>query len=182
MIDATLLSKMHPELRERAIQWVSAAQSAGLVFRVYCTERSAAEQALLYRRGRTWEAVASEIARLQGLGMGDMANVLREAPSQPGPDKARIVTKAGPGLSFHQRQFWGGEWGALAFDFVPLLGGKAMWEDAVSYLAGGELAEGLGLTWSGRWGWESAHVQFDDGGTLKMPQLAIETSRARGVG
>ncbi|TXH46593.1 MAG: peptidase M15 [Desulfurellales bacterium] len=70
------------------------------------------------------------------------------------------VTNAKPGQSFHN---W-----RVAFDFVPLLNGKAQWNDVRSFTRCGEIAESLGLEWAGRWKSfkELAHCQYTGGLSL----------------
>lgn len=72
----------------------------------------------------------------------------------------KVVTNARAGQSWHN---W-----RCAFDFVPIVGGKARWEDAKTFRRCGEIAEGLGLEWAGRWKSfpEMAHCQFTGGLTL----------------
>ncbi len=75
----------------------------------------------------------------------------------PGPR----VTNAKAGFSYHN---W-----RCAFDFVPIVNGKAQWNDTKTFNRCGEIAESIGLSWSGRWeGFmkELAHCQFTDGLTL----------------
>ncbi len=74
----------------------------------------------------------------------------------PGPK----VTNAKPGQSWHN---W-----RCAFDFVPIVDGKAQWNDAALFKRCGEIAEGVGLEWAGRWKTftEMAHCQFTGGLTL----------------
>lgn len=40
---------------------------------------------------------------------------------------------------------------ALAFDCVPLVGGKAAWDDDALYEEVGQIGMRIGLTWGGRW-------------------------------
>lgn len=70
------------------------------------------------------------------------------------------VTNAKPGQSWHN---W-----RVAFDFVPLVNGKAQWNDVRSFTRCGEIAESLGLEWAGRWQSfkELAHCQYTGGLTL----------------
>jgi peptidoglycan L-alanyl-D-glutamate endopeptidase CwlK len=70
------------------------------------------------------------------------------------------VTNAKPGWSWHN---W-----RLAFDFVPLKNGKAIWNDAALFERCGEIAENCGLEWAGRWNSfkELAHCQLTGGKTL----------------
>lgn len=74
--------------------------------------------------------------------------------------KERKVTNAKPGYSWHN---WG-----LAFDFVPVVNGKAIWNDKEVFTQCGEIAESLGFTWAGRWKRfkEMAHCQYTGGLTL----------------
>ena len=70
------------------------------------------------------------------------------------------VTNAKGGQSFHN---W-----RVAFDFVPIVGGKAIWNDDALWTKCGEIAEGIGLEWAGRWKTfkETAHCQYTGGLTL----------------
>lgn len=66
----------------------------------------------------------------------------------------KIVTEARGGESYHNY--------GLAFDCVPLSGGKPMWNDSASYTKMGVIGEKVGLVWSGRWSGkmkETAHFQ-----------------------
>jgi peptidoglycan L-alanyl-D-glutamate endopeptidase CwlK len=73
----------------------------------------------------------------------------------------KIVTKAKAGQSFHN---W-----RCAFDFVPVVNGKAQWNDIATFTKCGEIAESLGLQWAGRWKTfkELAHCQYTNGLTLQ---------------
>jgi peptidoglycan LD-endopeptidase CwlK len=70
------------------------------------------------------------------------------------------VTNAKGGQSWHN---W-----RCAFDFVPLVNGKAQWNDAATFKRCGSIAESIGLEWAGRWKRfpEMAHCQFTGGLTL----------------
>jgi len=73
----------------------------------------------------------------------------------------RIVTNARAGQSFHN---W-----RVAFDFVPIVAGKARWDDKEAYAKCGNIAESIGLEWAGRWTGklrETAHCQFTGGLSL----------------
>lgn len=72
-----------------------------------------------------------------------------------------IVTNAKGGQSFHNY--------ACAFDFVPIVNGKAMWNDTALFAKCGEIAESVGLEWAGRWKSfkELAHCQYTGGLTLQ---------------
>jgi peptidoglycan L-alanyl-D-glutamate endopeptidase CwlK len=69
----------------------------------------------------------------------------------------KIVTNARAGQSFHN---W-----RVAFDFVPIVSGKAQWNDLTTFNKCGEIAESVGLEWAGRWKKfkELAHCQYTGG-------------------
>jgi len=71
-----------------------------------------------------------------------------------------IVTNAKPGQSFHN---W-----RVAFDFVPIVNGKAAWSDTKLFTRCGQIAEGVGLEWAGRWKRfrEFPHCQYTGGISL----------------
>lgn len=70
------------------------------------------------------------------------------------------VTNAKPGQSYHN---W-----RCAFDFVPLVNGKPVWNDTALFTRCGEIAEKCGLEWAGRWRSfkELAHCQYTGGLSL----------------
>lgn len=73
----------------------------------------------------------------------------------------RIVTNARPGESFHNFR--------VAFDVVPVVGGKPVWgtegKDGELWQQVGEIGESLGLEWAGRWKSfrELPHFQYTGG-------------------
>jgi peptidoglycan L-alanyl-D-glutamate endopeptidase CwlK len=72
--------------------------------------------------------------------------------------KGNIVTNAKAGQSMHNYR--------VAFDFVPIVGGKCVWNDAGLFAKCGRIAESLGLEWAGAWSGkfkETAHCQFTNG-------------------
>lgn len=73
----------------------------------------------------------------------------------------KIVTNARAGQSYHN---W-----RCAFDFVPIVNGKAVWNDVALFTKCGEIAESVGLEWAGRWKRfrEMPHCQFTGGLSLK---------------
>lgn len=74
--------------------------------------------------------------------------------------KGKIVTNARAGQSAHNPDLTGK---ASAYDCVPLIGGKAMWDSKhPSWAIVGLYGEEAGLVWSGRWSGalrETAHFQ-----------------------
>ena len=73
------------------------------------------------------------------------------------------VTNAKAGQSFHNFK--------LAFDFVPIVHGKAQWNDLATFKRAGAIGERLGLDWAGRWVSFKvlAHLQWTGG--LSLGQL-----------
>ncbi len=69
----------------------------------------------------------------------------------------RRVTNAKAGQSWHNFK--------CAFDFVPIVHGKAQWGDAATFERCGKIAESVGLEWAGRWKSfrELAHCQYTGG-------------------
>ena len=74
------------------------------------------------------------------------------------------VTNAKAGQSWHNYR--------VAFDFVPIVNGKAQWNDIGLFVKCGEIAEAHGLEWAGRWKTfkEYAHCQYTGGKTLAQLQ------------
>ena len=73
----------------------------------------------------------------------------------------KIVTNAKAGQSFHNYK--------VAFDFCPIVNGKAQWNDSILFSECGRIAEGIGLEWAGRWKGkfrEYAHLQYINGISL----------------
>ena len=75
--------------------------------------------------------------------------------------KGKIITNAKGGDSFHNYR--------LAFDFVPTIGGKPLWNDSAMYKRCGAIAKSVGLEWAGDWVSlkETAHCQHSGGLSLK---------------
>jgi peptidoglycan L-alanyl-D-glutamate endopeptidase CwlK len=87
----------------------------------------------------------------------DSQNALyAQGRSTPG----NIVTRAKAGQSWHN---W-----RCAFDVVPLVNGKAIWDDQVTWKKVGEIGKSCGLEWAGDWKTfkEFPHFQYTGGLTL----------------
>lgn len=73
----------------------------------------------------------------------------------------KIVTKSKPGQSRHNRAV-NGVPASTAFDFVPVVDGKAQWSEThPHWAAAGRIAKDLGLEWGGTWKFiDRPHVQL----------------------
>lgn len=82
------------------------------------------------------------------------AAIYAQGRTKPGA----IVTKAKPGRSMHQYR--------VAFDFVPIVNGKAMWADHKLWAVCGKWADLAGLEWGGNWNFQDKpHCQNAQGYT-----------------
>jgi peptidoglycan L-alanyl-D-glutamate endopeptidase CwlK len=73
----------------------------------------------------------------------------------------RRVTNAKGGQSFHNFR--------VAWDFVPVIAGKAVWNDLSLFRRCGEIGEALGCEWGGRWKMRDyPHLQYTGGLTLRQ--------------
>lgn len=92
--------------------------------------------------------------------MESQSAIYAQGRTSPG----KIVTNAKPGQSYHNYR--------CAFDFVPIVNGKAAWNDAALFERCGIIAESCGLEWAGRWKKfkEAAHCQYTGGLTLAQLQ------------
>ena len=140
------LDDLSPGFRAQAIIFESAAEFAGLDLLIYCTHRTMQEQAILFRNGRNIGQIKFQAQELTNRwGRADLADILLSAPPQYGKRK---VTNAAPGESYHNY--------GLAFDAVPLRGGKPVWsvddaEDFKLWKLMGSLAHDAGMEWGGDW-------------------------------
>lgn len=140
------LEDLQPETRERVDGLLRAAQAAHFDVLIYCTLRPLAEQARLFRQGRSFseiQAKANELERVWH--RPDLAELLIGVGPQHGKT---IVTWAGPGQSLHNY--------GCAIDGVPLVDGKPVWgtrrdEDAALWQRYGQLGKDQGLEWAGDW-------------------------------
>jgi len=76
----------------------------------------------------------------------------------------RVVTNAKPGQSWHNHR--------CALDVVPLVNGKAIWDDNALWMQIGKIGESCGLEWAGNWKTfkEFPHFQYTGGMTLSQLQ------------
>ena len=88
--------------------------------------------------------------------MESQAALYAQGRTAPG----KKVTNAGPGDSYHN---W-----RCAWDFVPIVGGKAVWDDNDLWHQCGNIAESLGIEWGGSWPRfaDMPHCQYTSGRTI----------------
>lgn len=109
--------------------------SRGITVRPFYTLRSPWEQARLWRQSRSREQVEAKIEELVSADAPTLATYLRSV----GPTSGPPVTRAIPGLSWHQ---W-----KEAFDVFVLRDNKAVWDPGdPGYVALAEEAKKLGMT------------------------------------
>ena len=139
------LDDLEQPVQDQARRLQSEANERGLDLLIYCTFRSVREQAKLFRKGRPYKEIKRKADALtEDYGREDLADLLINV----GPQYGDIVTNAGPGQSIHNY--------GLAFDSVPMDGGKPVWGttapgDRELWEAYGELVRGVGLEWAGDW-------------------------------
>lgn len=75
----------------------------------------------------------------------------------------KIVTNAKAGQSWHNYR--------LAFDVVPIVNGKAMWNDMRTFKRLGAIGVGIGLEWAGNWKTFKEYPHFQWTGGLSLAQL-----------
>jgi len=78
--------------------------------------------------------------------------------------QGKIVTNAKAGQSWHNHR--------CAIDVVPIVNGKAVWNDAALWARIGAIGKAAGLEWAGDWKRfkETAHFQYTGGKTLAQLQ------------
>jgi len=148
---------LQPILREDAIKVIEGCRAQKINLIVYCTYRSLDDQARAYRCSRRTAEIEAKITEYNTAGYYVLANALRRVGPQPGVNGLHI-THAGPGESFHQY----GE----AFDAVPVINGKAVWDNPTIYGIYGEICRDVGLEWGGDWQFKDLpHAQIKHGVT-----------------
>ena len=132
------LTGLKPELLVKLASTLAGCTAKGLLFKPYFGLRDPVTQAKLWRQSRAKPVIDSRILNLRNIGAPFIADCLEKA----GPSTGQWATNAIPGLSWHQ-------YGEAIDCFLLDENGKAIW-DSPSYLPFGEVAEGCGLFWGGR--------------------------------
>jgi len=141
------IDDLHESVRDKAKAFLHECGEQGIAILITCTLRSMEEQAALYAQGREDTAKVNELRKLAGM-------------PPLGPENG-IVTNARPGYSLHNF--------GLAFDVVPLDGGKPIWNSSHPvWQRIGNNGKAVGLEWAGEWKRfrEYPHFQYTSGLTL----------------
>jgi peptidoglycan L-alanyl-D-glutamate endopeptidase CwlK len=149
MVNSRSLNDLHPTVKALCESFIAKCKQENIDVLITSTYRDGESQMALYALGRTVIGNNSK-------------------PSKPFGD---IVTNAKAGQSFHN---W-----RVAFDFVPLIHGKAVWNDTKLFTRCGQIAESVGLEWAGRWKSfkEMAHCQYTGGLVLADFQAGKNLSK-----
>lgn len=135
------INDLDPKLKPLCHKHISACKDAGLELLVYCTKRTEKEQAIEYLKGRAFSILPKEVF---GLMEEDILMWMKMGYTQmPGAENKSIVTHVFGNNSPHVR--------GVAYDCVPLVKGKAEWNNLHLWETVGEIGETLGLEWGGRW-------------------------------
>lgn len=151
------LDALRPDMQIKAREVVRLCQQEGVDLLIYCTWRSAAEQARLYRRSRTWQQIQEKADLYLRDGYEGLAEILMAVGPQWGK-LGEHVTHAGPGESWHQY--------GQAIDAVPITGGKPDWQaGSPAYRVYAACCREAGLQHASDWsGWtEWPHAQLPAG-------------------
>lgn len=122
------ISLLHPELKKLCEKFLIECEKKGIKVIIYSTLRSREEQEALYLQGRASVDIVNLARKKAGL-----------KPITERENKIVTYLKDSPHCY------------GLAFDFVPIVNGKAEWNNEKLWSLCGEIAEKLGLDWGGRW-------------------------------
>lgn len=147
-------------MQDKAKQVLNYCEARGVDLLIYCTHRDMAEQARLFRQGRTRSEIRVKQKQLINEGWPMLADII----DQVGPQRGKKVTNAAPGESWHNFK--------EAFDAVPLIDGKPAWKRSDAPEAWniyGDACETAGLIWGGNWKFtDLPHAQLRAGNPLDV--------------
>lgn len=152
----TDLSVLNPQFKEKLDLVLN---ELPFPYVILCTDRSAVEQAKLWRRGRSIQKIKNKAKWLEKFDPR-LSEILMNVGPQYGN---RILTKAGPGESYHNYH--------KATDVAPLICGKIPWSGAhAEWSEIGRLCLKYGLVWGGNWSFKDlSHIQSElTGNPLKL--------------
>lgn len=122
------LQKLKPEFKILVERFIENCRDAGIDVLIYNTYRKKEEQYALYLQGRAPLEVVNNARKKVGM------------PPISGKEN-KVVTMLKDSPHCH----------GLAVDFVPLIDGKAVWNNYALWNKCGKIAESLGLEWGGSW-------------------------------
>lgn len=141
------IEDLHPRMQEKTRKFLELASKNGIEVLIYCTYRSPEVQEVLYKQGRLKQfnlTVQQLNEERKKLGLYPLSEA----------EANRIVTYARAGQSLHNKR--------LAFDCVPLVGGKPQWNNIELYKRLGEIGKQCGLEWAGEWKRFKEYPHFED--------------------
>jgi len=151
------LSLLVPEMQDIAKEVLDRMDDRILI---YCTVRSAEEQAKLWRQSRSTDTIKKKIRSFENNNRMELAQILRDVGPQYGPH----VTYVCCGESYHQY--------GLAFDAVPMRCGKPIWGTKdKQWQEYGNILLDLKVVWGGNWirFKDYPHAQlFDRGNAINL--------------
>lgn len=159
--DMAILDDLEPRFRATVEELIEVCSEAGFRVVPYQGYRSPKAQARLWRQSRTRSQIDARLRRLRAEGAGRVADIIEAVGPQHGPH----VTNALPFESWHQFR------SAVDCYLESPETGRALWRDrrmdgdefgraTQLYERYGRFAEGLSVTWGGRWAiGDFGHVQ-----------------------
>lgn len=135
MINSRNIDDLHPTVAKMARAFIAACEAQGIHLLVTSTYRDFESQNALYAVGR----------------------VTKGSDASPRKPMGSTVTNAKGGQSYHN---W-----RVALDVVPLVNGKAIWNDTALWNKVGQIGKACGLEWAGDWKTfrETPHFQYTAG-------------------
>ncbi|ABS59908.1 M15 family metallopeptidase [Fervidobacterium nodosum] len=122
------LEKLETSFKKLVYKFLSECQRQGIQVKIYNTLRTKEEQYALYLQGRAPLEVVNEARKRAKL-----------KPITQSENKIVTYLKNSPHCY------------GLAFDFVPIINGKVVWNNDKIWEKCGKIAETFGLEWGGRW-------------------------------
>ncbi|MCW3477164.1 M15 family metallopeptidase [Limobrevibacterium gyesilva] len=141
------LTDLVPAFRTTVQAVLDECAANGLVLRPYFVMRDPVTQGRLWRQSRPGAEVEARIEQLRAQGCDFLASCIERA----GPSCGQEVTRAIPGLSWHQ-------YGEAVDCYVVGPDGQPDW-DSPDYAKFGQVGEAHGLRWGGHFG-DNDHLQL----------------------
>jgi peptidoglycan L-alanyl-D-glutamate endopeptidase CwlK len=130
-----LISNLNPEVSKLCREHIKNCQEEGIVLLVYDTRRTMKEQALLYAQGRRIDELPIQVIR----------HIIDEVEAW---QRQGLVNAPGEIVTNTMKS---NHLSGNAYDCVPSVDGKCVWDDGQLWSKVGEIGKKLGLTWGGDW-------------------------------